>query len=115
VAELSITNKVIYNLVNGTMSTLASWIVLVLLVALFAFVSLAQTQRRRSSGLTAPPLSIVILKIVLAAVAGAVLVIVCNLNRGLLAPLRGVPWVVLYILAAVAVDSVVRRRGSSSV
>jgi len=113
--ELSITNKVIYNLVNGTMSTLASWIVLVVLVALFAFVSLAQTQRLRSSGLTAPPLSIVILKIVLAAVAGAVLVIVCNLNRGLLAPLRGVPWVVLYILAAVAVDSVVRRRGSTSV
>jgi D-xylose transport system permease protein len=98
---LSITNKVVYNLVNGNMTPLAGWIVLVVFVTLFAIVSIAQTQRRRSRGLSAPPLSITILKVVVTAAAGAVLVIVCNLNRGLLVPLRGVPWVVPFILAVI--------------
>jgi D-xylose transport system permease protein len=103
-------NKVIYNLVNGNMSPLASWILLVVLVGLFAFFSILKTVRRRSQGLAAPPLSITIATIILAAAAGVALVIVCNINRGVLVPLRGVPWVVPFVLAVVAAASLLLSR-----
>jgi D-xylose transport system permease protein len=107
---LSINNKVVYNLVNGNMSPATGWIVLVVLVALFAVVSIAGAARRRARGLSAPPLSISILTVVVSAVIGAALVIVCNLNRGRLVPLRGVPWVVLFILAVILAWTVLLGR-----
>jgi D-xylose transport system permease protein len=103
-------NKVIYNLVNGNMSPVTSWILLVVLVGLFAFFSILKTVRRRSQGLAAPPLSITIATIVLAAGAGVALVIVCNINRGVLVPLRGVPWVVPFVLFVVAAASLLLSR-----
>jgi D-xylose transport system permease protein len=103
-------NKVIYNLVNGNMSPVTSWILLVVLVGLFAFFSILKTVRRRSQGLAAPPLSITIATIILAAAAGVALVIVCNINRGVLVPLRGVPWVVPFVLAVVAAASLMLSR-----
>jgi D-xylose transport system permease protein len=103
-------NKVIYNLVNGNMSPLASWILLVVLVGLFALFSILKTVRRRSQGLAAPPLSITIATIILAAAAGVALVIVCNINRGVLVPLRGVPWVVPFVLFVVAAASLLLSR-----
>ena len=103
-------NKVIYNLVNGNMSPVTSWILLVVLVGLFAFFSILKTVRRRSQGLAAPPLSITIATIILAAAAGVALVIVCNINRGVLVPLRGVPWVIPFVLAIVAAASLLLSR-----
>jgi D-xylose transport system permease protein len=103
-------NKVIYNLVNGNMSPLASWILLVVLVGLFAFFSILKTVRRRSQGLAAPPLSITLATIILAAAAGVALVIVCNINRGVLVPLRGVPWVIPFVLFVVAAASLLLSR-----
>ena len=103
-------NKVIYNLVNGNMSPVASWILLVVLVGLFAFFSILKTVRRRSQGLAAPPLSITIATIILVAAAGVALVIVCNINRGVLVPLRGVPWVIPFVLAVVAAASLLLSR-----
>jgi D-xylose transport system permease protein len=94
-------NDVIYNLVNGNMSPLASWIALVVLVALFAASSLGRARRRRAQNLTAPPIGITLLTVGVVAAAGVVLVVVCNLNRGALVPLRGVPWVVPFVLAIV--------------
>jgi len=91
----------IYNLVNGYMSTAASWIVLVVVVGLYALVSIARNTRRRSRNLSAPPLSITILTIVVVAAVGAVLVIVCNINRGNLVPLSGVPWVLPIVILIV--------------
>jgi D-xylose transport system permease protein len=103
-------NKVIYNLVNGNMSPVTSWILLVVLVGLFALFSILKTVRRRSQGLSAPPLSITIATIILAAAAGVALVIVCNINRGVLVPLRGVPWVIPFVLAVVAAASLLLSR-----
>ncbi len=91
----------LYNLVNGNMSTVASWITLVVVIALYASVSIIRNLRRRSRNLSTPPLSITILTVAVAAVAGAALVIVCNLNRGNLVPLRGVPWVIPLVLVVV--------------
>jgi D-xylose transport system permease protein len=99
------TSGPLYNLVNGNMSTAASWIVLVVAVALFALVSISRNLRRRARNLSAPPLSITVLTIVVAGVAGALLVIVCNINRGNLVPLKGVPWVLPLVLLLVVLWS----------
>jgi D-xylose transport system permease protein len=95
------TSGPIYDLVNGNMSTAASWIVLVVAVGLYALVTITRTVRRRARNLSAPPLSITLLTIVVAGVAGALLVIVCNVNRGNLVPLSGVPWVLPIVLLVV--------------
>jgi D-xylose transport system permease protein len=93
---------VLYNLVNGNISPAASWIVMVVLVALFALSSITRAARRRAKNLTAPPLSITILTIAVVAAAGVGLVLICNINRGALIPLQGVPWVIPLVLAVVA-------------
>jgi D-xylose transport system permease protein len=92
------TGSPIWKLVNENMSPALGWIVLVVGLALFAFVTLTRASRRRSQGLTAPPLSITILIIAVTAAGGIALVLICNANRGLLAPLRGVPWVVPFVI-----------------
>jgi len=91
----------LYNLVNGNMSTAGSWIVLVVAVALYALVTITRNTRRRSRKLSAPPLSITLLTVAAAAAAGTVLVIVCNINRGNLVALKGVPWVIPLVLLIV--------------
>jgi D-xylose transport system permease protein len=88
----------VYKLVQENMSSTLSWIVLVVGLAVFAAVTLARAARRRSQGLTAPPLSITVLTIAVTAIGGIVLVAICNANRGLLTPLRGVPWVVPFVI-----------------
>lgn len=100
---ISLTNSgPIYNLVNGTMSTAASWIVLMVAVGLYALYSITRNIRRRAHNLSAPPLSITILTIVVTAAAGALLVVVCNINRGSsLVVLTGVPWVFPFVLLIV--------------
>ena len=90
-------NSPIYKLVNGNMSTALGWIVLVVALAIFAAVSLSRAARRRAKGLSAPPLSITLFTVGVTAIGGILLVYICNLNRGLLTPLKGVPWVVPFI------------------
>jgi D-xylose transport system permease protein len=102
---IRISNNVVYNLVNGNMSTVASWVAMVALVGLFAVTSIVRATRRRSKGLSAPPLSITVFTIVVVAAAGVALVVICNVNRGNLAPLRGVPFVVPFVLVLLLVSS----------
>jgi D-xylose transport system permease protein len=91
----------IYNLVNGNMSVVASWITYVVVIVLYAAISITRNTRRRARNLSTPPLSITIATVAVAAAAGAALVVVCNLNRGNLLPLRGVPWVIPLVLIVV--------------
>jgi D-xylose transport system permease protein len=91
-------NSPVAKLVNANMSPALSWIVLIAGLALFAAVSLSRAARRRSQGLSAPPIGITLLTIALTAVGGIAVVIVCNVNRGALTALRGVPWVVPFVL-----------------
>jgi D-xylose transport system permease protein len=92
-------NSVVYKLVNANMSPTLSWIVLIVSLAIFAALAVTTATRRRSRGLSAPPLSVTILGVVVTAIGGIALVVVCNLNRGLLIPLKGVPWVVPVVVA----------------
>jgi D-xylose transport system permease protein len=99
-------NSPVYKLANANMSVALSWIVLVVLLAVFAGFSITSAQRRRARGLSAPPLSITLVKIGVAAIVGVVLVIICSANRGSgLATLNGVPWVVPFVLVVIGLWS----------
>jgi D-xylose transport system permease protein len=91
--------SVIYKLVNNNISPGLSWIVLIVILAAFGAFKLTGDARRRAKGLTVPPMSITLLTIAVTAIGGVVLVVICNLNRGALSVLEGVPWVVPVVLA----------------
>ena len=99
---ISISNSTIDDLVSGSMTPVAGWIVLIVAVGLYALVSVVRTARRRAQGLSAPPLSVTLLTVGAVAVAGIVLVWVCNLNRGVLTPVQGVPWVIPFVVIIIA-------------
>lgn len=87
----------VFKLVNNNLSPAASWIALVVVLALFAALMISRAARRRAQGLTAPPLSITLLTVAATAIGGILVVYICNLNRGLLTPLKGVPLVVPFV------------------
>jgi D-xylose transport system permease protein len=95
-------NNVLTDIYAGSLSPVASWIVMAAAVALAGALFLVRDSRRRASNLTAPPLSVTLLKIAAMAVAGVVVVLIGNTNRGVgLTVVRGVPWVVLVVLVVV--------------
>ncbi len=100
---IRITDTVLLDLANGNMSVAAGWVVMVAAVALFGLVTVLRDRHRRVSGLVAPPPAITLLKVAVMAVAGVVLVLVCNTNRGVLIPVQGVPYVVLVVLGVLTV------------
>jgi D-xylose transport system permease protein len=104
------TSSPIFKLVNSNISPGVSWIALVVVLALFAALAISRAARRRAQGLSAPPLSITLLTIAVTAIGGIVVVYVCNLNRGLLVPLKGVPWVVPFVGIVLVVYSVMLGR-----
>ncbi len=105
------TTSPVYHLVNNNMSTALGWIVLVVLLGLFAAVSIGRAARRRSQGLSAPPLSITLLTVGLAAIGGILLVYICNLNRSIsISPLKGIPWVVPFVGIVLFVYSILLSR-----
>jgi D-xylose transport system permease protein len=104
------TTSPVFKLVNSNISPGVSWVILVVVLAAFAAMTLSRAARRRSQGLTAPPLSITVLTIAVTAIGGIVLVYICNLNRGLLTPLKGVPWVVPFVGIVLFIYSILLGR-----
>jgi len=107
---ISISNGVLDDLVSGNLTPAAGWIVLVAGVGLFALTSILTTGRRRSQGLSAPPLSITLATVGAVAVAGVALVYICNLNRGVVTPVEGVPWVLPIIVIILVAASFLLSR-----
>ncbi|GAB2449539.1 ABC transporter permease [Nocardioides hungaricus] len=93
-----INDQAVNDIASGTLSAMASWVVLLVVVATFGVWSWLRDERRRRSGLVAPPRSVTALKIGAALAAGGAVVWICNVDRGVLVPIRGVPWVVLIVL-----------------
>jgi D-xylose transport system permease protein len=90
---------VLANIYAGSLSPAASWIVMAAAVAVTGALYLVRDTRRRASNLTAPPLSVTLLKIAAIAVAGVVVVLIGNTNRGVgFTVVRGVPWVVVVLV-----------------
>ncbi|GAB3798551.1 ABC transporter permease [Humibacter antri] len=91
---MSVANQVINNIAYGYLNAVVSWIVLAVVVIAYAAVTLMRDRRRRAGGLVTQPLGLSIIKIVLIAVAGIVLVLICSASTG-------VPWAVPIVLAIV--------------
>jgi D-xylose transport system permease protein len=91
-------NNVLSDIEGGAMSPLASWIVMAAAVVLGGALIIGRDSRRRASKLAAPPASVTWLKVAVMAVAGVVVVLIGNTNRGIAITVRGVPWVVLVVL-----------------
>ena len=107
---ITISNNVINDLVSGNLTPVAGWIAFGVGLALFATTNLFRAARRRSRGLTAPPMSITILTIVAVGVAGAAVVWICNLNRGTVVAVEGVPWVIPVLVVIVVAQSFLLSR-----
>ena len=102
---INVSNGVLSGIVNNSMSPTAGWIVMAGVVAAFAAISIFSHRRRVANRLAAPPFALVLVKIGAVAVAGVVLVLICNKNRSLslITKLQGVPYVVLVVLALVVI------------
>ena len=100
---IRLTNNVILDIEGGFLTPAVSWIVTIVLVALAGSLLFLRDRRRRVNGLVAPPVSVTLLKIAVMAIAGVVVVLVANTNRGVLTTVAGLPWVVLVVLAVLVV------------
>ena len=103
-------SSVISDIEGGSMSPLAGWIVMIAAVILSGVAFVVRDSRRRASNLAAPPTSITALKIAVIAVAGVVVVLLSNTNRGRTTVLEGVPWVVVVMLVVLVAYSVLLSR-----
>ncbi len=95
---LPISDNVINDLANGCLTPAASWLLMAAIVAAFAVVTIRRDAERRTGGAAGPPVSRTAAKVSGAAAVGLAIVAVCDTNRGVLSPVRGVPWVVLIVL-----------------
>jgi D-xylose transport system permease protein len=104
-------SNVIYDFTAGNLSPVAGWVVMVVLVGLAGSFMVLRDRRRLASGLVAPPLGVTLLKVGVMAVAGVVVVLVGNTDRGVgFTALRGVPWVVPIVLGVVVLWTMLTGR-----
>ena len=108
--SILIEDSIINDIGSGTLTRVAGWVVMLVIVGLFAWVTWRHDSRRRKAGLVAPPPGLTLAKILAALAAGVVLVLLVNANRGILAPVYGMPWVVLLVFAVLALWTFVLGR-----
>jgi D-xylose transport system permease protein len=90
------------DIASGNLSPIAGWVVMVVIVGLFGVLAWRRDARRRTAGLVAPPPGVTALKIGSGLVGGVVIVLICNVDRGRIKPIQGVPWVVVLVFAILA-------------
>jgi D-xylose transport system permease protein len=94
--------QVLHDLMWGHVTPLAGWISMIVIVGLMGLMIFVRDDRRRRSGLVAPPLSLTIIKIVFMGALGVAVVVICNLNRANIGTLEGVPFFVYIVLGVMA-------------
>ncbi len=108
---ISLTNNILADIEYGSLSPVASWVVMLAAVAATAVFMIVRDARRRANRLAAPPLSVTLLKIAMMALVGVAVVLVSNINRSLSATvIAGVPWAVVLILALLVAFTVLLNR-----
>ncbi len=108
--SILIQDQTINDISSGNLSRIGGWVVMLVIVGVFAVYTWRGDARRRDAGLTAPPATLTLVKILLSLVGGVALVLLCNANRGILRPVYGVPWVVLLVFGVLAVWTFVLGR-----
>ena len=101
--SILIQDNVINGISSSTLPKLAGWLVMAIAVGTLAVISWRRDSRRRASGLAAPPVALTTAKIVGAAIGGVALILLANANRGVLVPVYGLPWVVVLVIAVMAI------------
>jgi D-xylose transport system permease protein len=101
--SVPINNQAINDIASRALTPTVGWILMLVLVGLYGGMVWMRESKRRKAGLVAPPPRVTLLKIAGALAAGIALVLLCNTNRGILVPIRGVPWVVLLVLVVLAI------------
>jgi D-xylose transport system permease protein len=101
----------IYDMVQGLISPLVSWIVLALVVVAAGAVQWRRAAAKRRRNLVAPPLSLTVIRVALVAIVGAAVVIICSANRGTsLKHVTGIPWVIPIVLVVLGVWTIALQR-----
>jgi D-xylose transport system permease protein len=102
---------VVYEIVNGNIPPLAGWISMAIVAVVLGGVIWTRDAGRRRRGLVAPPAGLTALKIGFLVVAGAVVVAICNVNRGeVSSPVEGVPYVVPVVFAVLILWAILLQR-----
>ena len=109
-AGLDANRQVLYNLMNGTIDPVVSWIGAAVVVIAIAALLWFGDNRRRRSGLVAPPVSLTVIKIALIAIVAVAVVAISNVNRAAFGTLAGVPWVIPIVLAVLGVWTVLLQK-----
>jgi D-xylose transport system permease protein len=107
---INLHNSIVNDIESGYLSPAATWVVMMAIVIIAALFMFYSDFRRRSAGLVAPPVSITLLKMAGVIIAGVVVVLIANTNRGRLITLEGMPWSVLVVLAVLFVWTVLLGR-----
>jgi D-xylose transport system permease protein len=102
--------QMLYGIVYSYIDPVLGWIGLAVVVAVLGTLMWRKDAGRRRSGLVAPPMGLTVAKIAAVAVAGIVVVAICNLNRGTINEVVGVPWVVPLVLAVLGLWMVLLER-----
>ena len=95
--------RYIYDIMWGHVTPAAGWISMVIIVGAFAALLLTREGGRRRAGLVAPPMSITLIKIGSVAVAGVLIVLICNVNRANIGKLEGVPFFIYIVFGVLAI------------
>ncbi len=101
---------VLYNIFNGAFNTTVSWILLAVVLGATGTGLWLRDARKRRHGLEAPPPSLTAVKIVLMAVAGIGLVVICNVNRAHVGTIEGVPYIIPIVLVVLGASTVLLQR-----
>jgi D-xylose transport system permease protein len=100
----------LYNIFWGSFDPVVGWILLAVIVGAAGTLLWRRDARKRRRGLVAAPRSLVALKIVLMAVAGIVVVAICNTNRAHVGTIEGVPYIIPIVLVVLAASTALLQR-----
>jgi D-xylose transport system permease protein len=101
---------VLYDIFYGQFDPMAGWILLAVLVAGAGTGLWLRDTRKRRHGLETPPRSLTAMKIAIMAVAGIVVVAICNVNRAHSGTIEGVPFIIPIVLVVLAAWTVLLQR-----
>jgi D-xylose transport system permease protein len=103
--------RVIYDMVQGLIVPVVSWVALAVVVGVAGAVLGLRAAARRRQGLVAPPLALTVIRIALVALAGAAVVMICTVNRGTaVVTVDGVPWVIPIVLVVLGAWTLLLQR-----
>src|SRR5215468_1588726 len=103
--------RVIYDMVQGLIVPVASWVAMAVVVGAVGTVLWLRAAARRRQGLVAPPAGLTAIRIALVALVGVAVVMICTVNRGTpFVTVQGVPWVIPIVLVVLGVWTLLLQR-----